>query len=185
MYDRGIVHEVDVATHRVRVKLPQRQDLVTGWLDVLVLAAHGGERVHGLPKVGTQVALMLDERAEAGCVLGAIYSSADPAPGLPITTRRMEFGDGGVVEYDAAAHVLRLTVPAGGTLELAGAAEPIALADKVSAQLSAIQTALDSHVHPAGALVAPPLGGPCAGVTGAASSGYSPSSVASARAKSA
>ncbi len=176
LYDRGIVSEVDVATHRVRVRMPQREDVVTGWLDVLVPATHE-ENVHGLPRVGSQVALLLDEQANAGCVLGAIYSSADPAPNLPLSVRAITFTDGTRIEFDAASSTLRTTSP---HHELGGTSD-VALAHLVLSELQAIRAELASHTHPASTVIAPAgtAGGPCAGATGAAGSGYSPSSVAS------
>lgn len=173
MYRRAIVVEVDASTHRVRVRFPDRDD-VTLWLDVLTRGTHG-ERDYGLYSVGSQVAVVLDEHEETGAVLGAVYSSVDRPTVTNADTRRFEFGDGGLVEYDRGAHVLRVTVPSGGRLELAGSSDAVALASEVLAQLTAIAAA--THTHPAGALASP--AGAVTGITGAASIGYSAESVAS------
>lgn len=169
--------------------------MVSGWLDVLARATHT-DKSYWLPDVDDQVAVILDEREEAGCVVGAVYSSADPVPaGAGPNKRILRFGDGGVVEYDRAAHVLKVTVPDGGKMqligdiELAGNASAIALASKVADELQGIKDALTSHTHQAGTLLlAPPGagGGPCTGVTGAPPAiSYNPSSVAAAKVKSA
>lgn len=179
MYERGIVSAVDVATHRVRARLPQKQDVETGWLDVLVRATHQ-ETDFGLPKVDTQVALMLDE-ALAGCVLGAVYSEADPPPALAGSARRFTFVDGSYVEHDAVSG--RTTIHVTGELHLAGGDDFIALAGLVLSELQSVRSELGSHVHPAGAMVAGPV--PVTGVTSPATIGWTPSSVASGKAKSA
>lgn len=93
--------------------------------------------------------------------------------------------DGAVFEYDTATSVLRIEVPAAGLVHLAGADAFLALASHVDAELQKIKTALDSHTHPSGLLVAPPLGGPVTGATAPAASGYSPASTACAQVKSA
>lgn len=169
--------------------------MVSGWLDVLARATHV-DKSYWLPDVGDQVAVILDEREEAGCIVGAVYSSADPVPaGASVNKRILRFGDGGVVEYDRAAHVLKVTMPAGGKMqlagdiELAGNASAVALANKVATELSGIKDALANHTHNAGAaLLAPPGsgGGPCTGVTGVAVAiAYNPADVGAAQVKSA
>lgn len=185
MYRRCVVTEVDPATHRVRGTFPDRDELVSPWLEVLARGAHAFKDF-GLPHVGDQVAVLLDEREEAGCVLGALFSQADPVPsGATATKRVLAFADGARISYDDEAHVLEVSLPEGATLRLAGNAEPIALADKVASELAAIQSALDSHTHQAGMLAAPSGGGPVTGTTGTASAGYSPNEVGAAQVRSA
>lgn len=190
MYRRGIVSEVDGATHRVRVRFPDRDDVESGWLDVLVRAAHEAKD-YGLPAKGDQVAVLLDEHDEAGCVLGALYSSADKPPSTKESIRAMHFGDGGLVEYDRETHVLKIVVPEGGRVELAGNASAIALADDVRRELDAIREALNTHTHSAGMLIAAspvPAGTPVEGVTGPAAppgAGYTPGDVGARQVRSA
>lgn len=184
-YRRGIVESVG-AGHRVKCRLPDRDNMITGWLDVVVPST-SGDRVAWLPKPGNQVALMLDEHDESGCVLGAIYSDADPPDADASTSlRRVAFADGGVVEYDESTSVLRITMPAGGFVELAGAADFVALAGRVLAELQAIQAELSS--------IASGVNGHTHGVSGAVASapvapvyvaGYSAGSVASSQVRSA
>jgi phage baseplate assembly protein V len=182
-YRRGIVEQVDRATHRVTVKFPDRDDMESHWLDVLVRATKA-DKDYGLPEKGEFVAVLMDERDEAGCVLGALYSDEDKPTTSAADVRRFEWADGAYVEYDRAAHVLRIQVPVGGQIELAGAAEPVALADKVLAELQAIADTFSSHQHVAGTLASP--SGPVTGVTGApAGASYAPSSVGSQQVKSA
>lgn len=177
MYRRVLVTEVDASTHRVRGEFPDRQGLLSPWLDVLVRGAHAFKDF-GLPAVGEQVAVLLDAKEEAGCVLGALYSAADPVPDGAVATKRgLYFGDGAGIEYDTATKVMSVVLPEGGELHLCGAGGKVPIAEKVVAELNAIKSALDGHTHQAGALVAPGGGGPVTGMTGTASSGYSPGDI--------
>lgn len=183
MYRRGIVEQVDRERHRVTVTFPDRDGMESHWLDVLVRATKA-DKDYGLPDKGEFVAVLMDERDEAGCVLGAIYSDEDKPTTSAADVRRFEWSDGAFVEYDRAAHVLRIQVPAAGHVELAGGSSPVALADKVLEQLQQIADAFSSHQHAAGTLAAP--GGPVTGLTGAPSGvSYAPASVAAQQVKSA
>src|SRR6187551_1008393 len=100
MYSRGEVVEVNPGSHQVRVKFAARQDVVSPWLDVLV-SSTAGDKEARLPKVGNQVACLLDERGESGCVLGAVYSSVDAPPdGITVEQRILELEDGARFAYD-------------------------------------------------------------------------------------
>ncbi len=183
MYRRGIVQEVDAATHRVRCAFPERDGVVSGWLDVLV-AASKGTRVYGLPAEGTQVAVLLDEHEEAGCVVGALYSEEDEPPSDSIAKRGLVFSDGAAIEYDSESHVMTVTIPAGGQLRLAGNTSPLALATKVEEQLGGLRSAFANHTHVAGALMSP--AGAVTGSTGApAAVGYTVGSTGANQARSA
>jgi phage baseplate assembly protein V len=157
MYRRGIVEELDATKHRARVRFPDRQNVVSGWLDVLVRETHE-DKEYSMPAKGTQVAVMMDDKDEDGCILGAVYSEVDAPTATSEKIRRWNFADGGLVEYDRTTHVLRVSIPDGGKLELAGNAEPIALGDKTKAEFDKIKTELDAlkqslntHTHPTAA----------------------------------
>lgn len=105
----GFVSALDATTHRVRVKLPDLDDLETYWLPVLCLRTRR-DRVEHLPDVGDHVAVLLDQNGEDGLVLGAIFSARDPAPGGGPDITAARFADGTVVEYDRAAHRMLLSV---------------------------------------------------------------------------
>jgi phage baseplate assembly protein V len=111
----GIVTALDATTHRVRVRLPDLDDLETYWLPVLAIRTHR-DRVEQLPDVGDHVAVLLDPHGEDGVVLGALYSARDPAPGGGADITAARFADGTVVEYDRAAH--RLTIRCVGDIEI-------------------------------------------------------------------
>jgi phage baseplate assembly protein V len=105
----GCVTAVDAAAARVRVRLPDLDDLETFWLPVLVPRTHR-DRWEVMPDVGDHVALLLDARGETGVVLGALYSARDPAPGGASDITRVTFADGTVIGYDRTAHRVTATV---------------------------------------------------------------------------
>lgn len=185
MYRRGVVTELDANTHRARVRFPDRDNVVSGWLDVLVRSVHG-DKHYDLPPVGNQVACMLDERDEAGCIVGSVYSQTDAPEAPSEAVKRYAFADGAVVEYDPSSKVFRIDVPSGGTIELGGGAQPLALADDVKSELEALKAQVAAHTHQAGpALVSGLPGTPVTGVTGApVAFTYSPGDVGSAKARS-
>jgi phage baseplate assembly protein V len=111
----GFVTAADAATHRVRVRLPDLDDLETYWLPVLAARTHS-DRFEHLFDVGDHVAVLLDPHGEDGVVLGALYSARDPAPGGTPDITRATFADGTRVEYDRAAH--RLTIHCVGDIEI-------------------------------------------------------------------
>lgn len=163
--------EVDADKHRVRGTFPDRQDLLSPWLDVPVRDALD-DKEYSLPSVGAQVAVLLDEHGDSGCVIGALYSDADPAPAAGVDIRRWTMKDGTKLEYDRAAHTLTLDVKGDvlvkvdGLLKVAGAGDFVALAQKVDTAFQNIVTWLTAHVHPTGV---GPSGPPTPPPTGQAS----------------
>lgn len=117
MYRRAIVEAVDPATARVRVRFPDADGMVSWWLEVLQQRTLG-DRSYWMPDVGEAVAVLMDEQDEAGVVLGAIYSSADPPPVASADKRHTVHKDGAVFEYDRATHTWTVAVPAGGRIAI-------------------------------------------------------------------
>lgn len=136
MLTAGIISEVLADRGKVRVALPDQDGTDTYDLPVLQRNTRGNRHYH-LPDVGEQVYVALDDNGEDGCVLGSIYSEADPAPLADNAQTAMifedsttvkydrnahlmtvEFGDGTSIQYDAQAHDLRLTVSSNGTINV-------------------------------------------------------------------
>jgi phage baseplate assembly protein V len=148
LYRRGIVEDVDAGTHRVRVRFPDRQNLVSPWLDVLVRDAHT-TKDYALPSKGAQVGVMMDETDDAGCVLGAIYSDADKPAVSDDKKRRFDFSDGsGFIELDTTTGEFMIKSP--GLTQVGEGGQFVALANLVDARFATVQAAHDAHVHPTG-----------------------------------
>ena len=95
----GVVSAVDEAGHNLRVKIPALEDMETDWLPMVTPAA-GGNQFYSLPDEGEQVVCLLDARGENGCVIGAIYSTADKPPASSKDKWVRRFKNGTVIEHD-------------------------------------------------------------------------------------
>ena len=106
---RGLVTDLDPATCRVRLQLPDADGVLTDWLPVVVPFSMGA-RAFWMPRVGSQVVALLDENLEDGAVVGAIYSSADSPTQTDPSVFAVEFEDGTLLSYDPTAQALRAVV---------------------------------------------------------------------------
>jgi len=110
---------LDVAGCRARVTFPDRDQLQSWWLPILVTKSQNDKAYH-LPDVGEQVVCLMDEHDEDGAVLGAIYSTVDqPPPGMTADKVHWTAKDGAVFEYDRALHALVIALASGGTVNIA------------------------------------------------------------------
>ena len=95
----GLVSAVDEAGHNLRVKIPALEDMETDWLPMTTPAA-GGNQFYSLHDEGEQVVCLLDARGENGCVIGAIYSTADKPPASSKDNWVRRFKNGTIIEHD-------------------------------------------------------------------------------------
>lgn len=122
----GSVIAVDASRLRVRVILPELDDLHTDWLPVL---AHKTlrDKMYWLPDINEHVLVLLDENGDDGAVLGAIYSDADPVPSVSADKFHLRFADGGMIEYDRSTGAMFIktigpaTVISGGEVNVTAA----------------------------------------------------------------
>lgn len=111
----GTVAELDLAAARCRVDTGEIRTDFIPWF----VPRAGSTIEWSAPAVGEQVLLLSPGGDTHGAVaLRGIYSDAFPAPASADTLHLVRFADGAVVEYDHAAHVLKGTLPAGGTAEI-------------------------------------------------------------------
>lgn len=76
----GVVEEVDEDSHRVKVKLPDRDNMLTGWLPVITLFSYG-DTSYALPKEGDIVVCMfLKHGLEDRFVIGSVYTQKHKPP---------------------------------------------------------------------------------------------------------
>jgi phage baseplate assembly protein gpV len=104
----GIVQDQDLSLCRLRVTFNEFDQMLSYWLPVVVPKTQN-DKAYWLPDIGEQVICLMDERDEAGVVLGAIYSTVDATPVQSADKFHLGFKDGTAVEYDRAAHVLALS----------------------------------------------------------------------------
>jgi len=172
-YKRGVVSAVDVDAVKARVKFPDKGDVESYWLEVLQRNA-GANKDKCLPDVGELVAVMLDDKGESGCILGAFYAGENKPPDTGQDARRIEFGDGCTVTYDRSTSTLTIEgaikvevlgdtlVDIGGITKIGDGASAVALADKVATELNVLKSVIG------GAAVTPGDGGAAfkAGIVG-------------------
>lgn len=112
----GTVATVDVATARVVVSMGGLHTKLIPWL----APRAGATRTWSPPSPGEQV-LVLSPGGNLGAAValtGIFYDTfAKPAEGTADNVV-IAFGDGAVLLYDHAAHLLKGTLPAGGRVEL-------------------------------------------------------------------
>jgi len=102
----GRVSAVDAQTCRIRVTLPERDNLVTYWLPVNQKNTHHNQH-RNLPDLGAHVQVLLAGDGVNGAYLGSVYSGAEPPPVVNDDQEYVRFADGTDVFYDRASHTLR------------------------------------------------------------------------------
>jgi phage baseplate assembly protein V len=164
MFRVGIVKQQDLATGRVRVTFPDREQMQSYWLFVTAPKTQS-DKLYWMPDLGEQVVCLMDEHDEDGAVLGAVYSSVDAPPVQSADKWHVAMKDGAAFEYDRAAHALSVALPAGATLTIAlnGATLSIDAAGNINLQpanadvklatsqfttsINQIISTFNSHVH--------------------------------------
>ena len=125
----GIVKEVLPDKGKAIVTFPQYDDQDSYELSVLQANTLKNKHFH-MPDVDEQVYVLMDEDAEDGCILGAIYSEADPPNQTEADVYAMEFEDKTAIKYDRKAHLM--TVKMADETELSYDGENHALKIKVT-----------------------------------------------------
>jgi phage baseplate assembly protein V len=121
MIRRGIVVAVDEKTAKVRVQMPDLDNIVSNWLPVINHKTHQ-DKAYWMPDIGEYVIVAFDEEGEHsdGYVLGAIYNEADKPPITDKNKYFIRFADGTEIEYDRQQHNLRISVKGNITIEATG-----------------------------------------------------------------
>ena len=112
----GIVRDQDTAGARVRVVFAEFDQMLSYWLPIVVPKTQN-DKAYWMPDIGEQVVCLMDERDEAGVVLGAIYSKVDLAPVNSADKFHLSFKDGTTMEYDRTAHVLAIAFEDGASFK--------------------------------------------------------------------
>ena len=118
-FNTGIVTEVEgVPPYRVKVQFPDMDNIISPWLHVLVPKIQD-DKYFWQPDVGEQVAVLMDEHDEEGCVVGSVPSNADQAPeGLTPDDTYIGFSDGTEIKYNRETHELIISLCGGGKFTL-------------------------------------------------------------------
>ena len=118
----AVVAEVDAAALRLRARWATDADgapVLSGWLPWVAARAGEGASEWWAPEVGERVLLLAPGGdLAAAAALPALYSDATPPPSKDAGRRVSKHADGAVIEYDADAHALKATLPAGATASI-------------------------------------------------------------------
>jgi phage baseplate assembly protein V len=119
VFRTGVVSSLEsVPPYRVRVQFPDRDNIVSWWLPVLVPKIQD-DKFFWQPDVGEQVAVLMDENDENGCVVGSVPSQVDQAPsGLTPSDFYIAFEDGTIIQYNRQTHQLQIMLGSGGAAVL-------------------------------------------------------------------
>ena len=118
----GIVCDRNGAKGTVRVTFPDKEDLVSGELPVIMMGSHGTKEYH-LPEEGTQVLCCFMPNPSGrgmndGFVIGGFYSVEDPPEQTDPKVRCIKLPDGCYIKFDGAGNI---AIHATGNLTLTGA----------------------------------------------------------------
>jgi phage baseplate assembly protein V len=113
----GIVKTQDAQNARMRVTFPDRNQMTSWWLPIVV-GKPQNDKSYYMPDVGEAVVCLMDEHDEDGAVLGSIYSSVDTPPVNSADKWHITMKDGATFEYDRSAHALAVSIPSGGTVTI-------------------------------------------------------------------
>lgn len=113
----GTVASIDVDAQRVTVKTGGVFTKPLPW----ITPRAGRVRVWNPPSIGEQVMVVSPNGdLAAGVALPSLFSNALARPeGATEDNVMVAFGDGAVLLYDMASHLLKVTLPAGGRVEAA------------------------------------------------------------------
>lgn len=120
-YKQGIVAEAKPGFCRVR--FDDLDELATAWLPVIHHKTQDDKVIWTLD-IGEHVACLMDSNMEDGCIVGAIYSEADTPPVASADKFRIQFKDGGSVEYDRSSGAMNVVCKGVANLTAGGPRKP-------------------------------------------------------------
>ena len=123
----GYISDFDAKRMMARVAFPDKNNLVSDWLPVLILNAKLTRDEHYLD-VGEHVyCLMQGNGLEAGVILGAVYDDANKPEIGDKDIRSVQFEDGSVIKHNRSTGTLDvyctgdINITAKGNVKIIGA----------------------------------------------------------------
>jgi len=141
----GNVCELDNSKGYARVELDE-DGITTAFLPIAFPAALSN-KYYIMPTINEQVAVLLDENAEQGVIIGALYSDKQLPEGFAAGVSGVIFADGSKVVYNEGEQ--KLTIETGALVEIKGEANvKIANAsDSLKSVLSDLLDAILAETH--------------------------------------
>ena len=115
---QGTVQIINSKDCTAKVVLPDLDNMLSPWLQIVYDLSFGDMDYH-MPKIGTQVACILDDNFESGVIIGATYSKKNLPPASTENKFIKQFEDCTIVEYDK--NLKTLTLSSAGNINLISA----------------------------------------------------------------
>ena len=136
----GAIKEVDYANAKVKVEIGE---LTSAWIPWTSKASHNSAWL--APEIGEQVVIASPSGVlNQGCIIGSLPQDAHPPAGSSVDKHTMQYGDGAIIEYDRAAHHLKLVLPSGGIVEIVASADVTVKSDAVTIETKNATITADS-----------------------------------------
>ena len=123
----GYISDYDAETHMARVIFPDKDNLPSAWLPVVIPnSLRNKDEIH-LDINEHVFCMMMGNGIEAGVVIGAIYDNKNKPPESDKDTRKVKFEDGTEILYDRKNHELKIncvgniTIHADGNMKISAA----------------------------------------------------------------
>lgn len=122
----GYVSDYDAKTHMARVRFPDKDNMVSGWLPVIVPNTKKNKDEYHLDVNEHVFCMMMGNGMEAGAVLGAVYDDTNKPPVGDADVRVTTFEDGTRISYDRKNSLLtvnavgNIRIIAGGDIDVDG-----------------------------------------------------------------
>lgn len=112
----GYVSDYDATRHMARIIFPDKDNLPSNWLPVLVHNSLRNQDNLHLDINEHVFCIMLGNGIETGIVVGAIYDDANKPENSDKDTRKIKFEDGTEILYDRKKH--ELNINCSGTINI-------------------------------------------------------------------
>lgn len=104
----GVVSDYDAKRHMARIKFPDKDNLVSGWLPVVIPNSLKNHDELHLDINEHVVCIMTGNGIEAGAVIGSIYDDTNKPPEGNQNIRKITFSDGTEIFYNREKHKLKI-----------------------------------------------------------------------------
>ncbi|MFO0387555.1 MAG: phage baseplate assembly protein V [Flavobacteriales bacterium] len=112
----GTISEIDPAKGLARVRF-EEDGIVSAWLPIIQRRTLKDKTMETFD-IDEHVACLMDDKAEEGVIVGAIFNDKDKPEGGGPNVWARKFEDGTVIKYDRSAKKLTATLASGGTAEI-------------------------------------------------------------------
>lgn len=102
----GTVTNINPMTAKARVQFAE-DNITSYWLPILQKKTLK-DKYYSVVDIGEQVACLMDENAEDGVILGAIYTSLDEVPAISNLQHLIKFEDGSFIEFNRDTQMLTI-----------------------------------------------------------------------------